>query len=81
MMSCSRSRALGRSIRLSRAAVLLPDQVAGDAELQMELMAVNAVTALQLCEDSLPTEDIPAGTATSLLVQVNCTQAHGCVWF
>jgi hypothetical protein len=53
--------------------VVLLDQVAGDAELQLQLAASNAVTALQLREDSLPAEAMPAGTATTLLVQVNCT--------
>ena len=45
-------------------------QVAGDASLEVELQARNAVTGIEVCESSIPTDGIPAGTSTAIAAQV-----------
>ena len=45
-------------------------QVAGDASIEIELQARNAVTDIAVCETSLPADGIPAGTSTLISAQV-----------
>ena len=45
-------------------------QVAGDASIEVELAARNAVTSIALCEDSLPAEGLAAGASTIITAQV-----------
>ena len=45
-------------------------QVAGDASIEVELAARNAVTSIVLCEDSLPAEGIAAGASVVVTAQV-----------
>ena len=54
-------------------------QVAGDASLELQLAACNAVTALHLVEDSLPPEGVPAGRAAMLQVQVGLHARADCI--
>ncbi len=45
-------------------------QVAGDASLEVELQARNAVTGIEICESSLPADGISAGGSTVITAQV-----------
>ena len=45
-------------------------QVAGDASVELQLTATNAVKALALREDSLPVEGCQAGTSLTLFAEV-----------
>ena len=64
-------------------------QVAGDASLEVELQARNAVTSIEVCESSLPTDGILAGSSTVILAQVItisqglslCTLLQGKAWW
>ena len=56
-------------------------QVAGDASIEVELAARNAVTSIALCEDSLPAEGLAAGASTIITAQVMlayCNSSH--IW-
>ncbi len=46
-------------------------QVAGEASLEVELAARNAVTDISVCEDSLPAQGLAAGDSTVIRAQVN----------
>lgn len=45
-------------------------QVAGDASIEVELQARNAVTDIAVCETSLPADGITAGSSTLISAQV-----------
>ncbi len=51
-------------------------QVAGDASIEVELAARNAVTSIALCEDSLPAEGLAAGASTVITAQVMLGQEN-----
>lgn len=52
-------------------------QVAGDASLEVELQARNAVTGIEVCESSLPADGITAGAGTVITAQVTIAPQHG----
>ena len=54
-------------------------QVAGDASIEVELAARNAVTSIALCEDSLPAEGLAAGASTIITAQVGA-RTVACIW-
>ena len=50
---------------------MLPEQVAGDASLELQLSATNAVIGLALLDNSLPCDGhLPAGGSCVLQAQV-----------
>ena len=51
-------------------------QVAGDASLEVELQARNAVTGIEVCESSLPAGGITAGASTVITAQVSLVSQH-----
>lgn len=53
-------------------------QVAGEASLEVELAARNAVTDISVCEDSLPAQGLAAGNSTVICAQVTPHTPSAC---